>query len=166
MSDRSVPQNVDMAVDTGDEVLVQLRKLREGAGLKRDRLKASGAVLSALATSDPEEAMQQLQRLISTLDEQDRSVLSVDLGLELESYLDRPATPQEERWLGARRSAYGLVVGRDAKTLVRRCVAPAQGETAVGCLLRGSVPGRRGGARADRSRGDGAGGRDGPPIRP
>lgn len=48
-----------------DPVLAQLRKLREGRGLTEGRLKASGAVMSALGTSD---ALVGLSRLRNALD--------------------------------------------------------------------------------------------------
>lgn len=100
-------------------MLVQLKKLREGAGLKRERLLQAGSVMSSLATADPDEAHERLVQIIGRLDDQHRSVLAVDFGLELERYLEREPNSREQRWLGARRDAYGLIVERDRKTLAR-----------------------------------------------
>lgn len=102
-----------------DRVLRQLKKLREGAGLSRDRLAAAGAVMSALGTSDADEAFGRLLVIIDGLDGQQAAVLRVDFAIDLGHSLDRKPTAREERWLGERRVGYSQVIGRDPKTLSR-----------------------------------------------
>lgn len=107
-------------MDTPDPVLVQLKKLREGAGLTRDRLAKMGSVLSALGTSDASEAYDTLVALIKGLGEGERArALAVDYGLNLAAHLGRPPSGREVDWLGERRHGFGQVIGRDAKTLAR-----------------------------------------------
>lgn len=107
-------------MDTSDPVQRQLRKLREGAGLTLDRLQKSGAVMSALGTSDPQEAHQRLTGNLSGLADQERlDALRVDFALDLERLLQRRPTTREIRWLGDRRASYAELVGRDVKTLAR-----------------------------------------------
>ena len=73
-----------MAAGSIDPVLAELRKLREGVGLTLDRLKASGSVMSALATSDPVEALSRLTDPLGRLASGDRaSALRVDFGIDL-----------------------------------------------------------------------------------
>ncbi len=109
-----------MPLDTDDPVLKQLKKLREGVGLTVDRLKASGAVMSALATSDPVEARDRLVRVLNDLGTNERvQALKVDFGLDLENLLGQRPTQRELAWLGDRRSGFASVVGRDVKTLAR-----------------------------------------------
>lgn len=128
----SAPQNVDMAVDIGvDEVLRQLKRLREGSGVTLDRLSAAGAVMSALGTSDPTEALARLTHALTELpDERTASALMVDLGIGLPDRFGRVPHGREISFLGERRSAYGAVVQRDVKTLARwsdRAVADLRG---------------------------------------
>ncbi|GAB3130791.1 hypothetical protein GCM10027289_16160 [Tsukamurella serpentis] len=109
-----------MAVDTDDLVLAQLRKLREGPGLTTDRLKQSGAVMSALATSDPVVARARLLEVIDGLDGAEHAAaLKVDFGINLAALLRREPVSREHDLLGDRRSAYSQVVKRDVKTLGR-----------------------------------------------
>lgn len=69
-------------MDSSDPVHDQLRKLREGSGLTLERLKASGAVMSALGTSDPVEGQDLLVRAVSALAPPERrDALRVDLGV-------------------------------------------------------------------------------------
>lgn len=102
-----------------DAVLRQLKKLREGAGLSRDRLAASGVVMSALGTSDPDEAYGRLLGVLAQLDGQHAGVLRVDFALDLGKYLQRKPLEREKRWLGDRRAGYSQIIGRDPKTLSR-----------------------------------------------
>src|SRR4051794_11582904 len=103
-------------MDTDDPVLRQLRKLREGSGLTVDRLSRSGAVMSALGTSDPDEARQRLLAAISELGDTDRArALKVDLAIDLDQLIEREPVSREREWLGDRRSAYADVVKRDVK---------------------------------------------------
>lgn len=107
-------------MDTPDPVLVQLKKLREGAGLTRERLPRMGAVMSALGASDPSEAYDSLVALIDGLGDGERArALAVDYGLNLAVHFGRPASGREVDWLGERRHGFGEVIGRDAKTLAR-----------------------------------------------
>lgn len=109
-----------MAADTTDPVLAQLKKLREGRGLSADRLASAPAVLSALATSDPQEAYEALQRLVAALpDSQQMRALVVDYGFNLDEVLGRPPTGREVDRLSERRAAYAELVGRDVKTIAR-----------------------------------------------
>lgn len=111
---------MDTKIDTADPVLADIRKLREGRGLTAGRLKDRGALLSALGTSDPLEA---LERLSDALGEMDDTpwvrALRVDLGCDLAQLLEREAVPDEIRLLGHRRGSYSMVVQRDVKTLGR-----------------------------------------------
>lgn len=103
-----------------DAVLGQLKKLRERHGLTEGRLHQAGAVLSALGTSDPAEGVRRLIDALDGLGDGDRQrALRVDLGLDLERHLDREPTARERDLLGLRRSAYGLKITRDVKTLAR-----------------------------------------------
>lgn len=107
-------------MDTPDPVLQQLRRLREGPGLTRARLEASGAVMSALGTSDPQEAYERLLAALAALGSGERATgLAVDLGIDLARHLGRSPSSREVDWLGERREGYGLVIGRSAKTLAR-----------------------------------------------
>jgi hypothetical protein len=112
-----------MPVDTTkqpDQVLVELKKLREGRGLSADRLATCPAVLSSLATSDPAQAYQALQRLLWDLpDSQQMRALVVDYGFNLDELLGRQPTSREVDRLGERRAAYAELVGRDVKTIAR-----------------------------------------------
>lgn len=113
-------QRLDSPVDNGDPVWQQLRKLREGPGLTAARLAASGAVMSALGTSDPQEAFGRLQAGLEALGAGERTAaLAVDFGLDLETHLKRPPTAPEVDWLMERRTGYGRVIGRSVKTLSR-----------------------------------------------
>lgn len=108
-----------MAADT-DPVLDQLKKLREGNGLSADRLGASPAVLSSLATSDPKEGFDALRLILERLGDNDRTrALRVDFGLNLDELLGRAPTSREADRLGERRAGYAELVGRDVKTLGR-----------------------------------------------
>lgn len=129
---RSTPQNLDMAEDTPpDEVLRQLKKLREGKGLTTDRLRASPAVLSAIATSDPVEALNGIKVLLDRLGSTDQATaLRVDFGLSLAELLGREPSSREVERLGERRAAYAELVNRDVKTLARwsdRAIAELRG---------------------------------------
>ena len=107
-------------MDTPDPVLQQLRRLREGPGLTRARLEASGAVMSALGTSDPQEAYERLLAALVGLGSGERATsLAVDFGIDLPRHLGRPPSSREADWLGERRDGYGVVIGRSAKTLAR-----------------------------------------------
>lgn len=101
-------------------VTVQLRKLREGAGLTAGRLAKFGSVLSCLGTSDASEGVVRLTSALAELgDTEEARALKVDYGLELSVLLERAPTPREIRWLGDRRSGYAEVIKRDVKTLAR-----------------------------------------------
>lgn len=103
-----------------DQVLIELKKLREGRGLSADRLASCPAVLSTLATSDPGEAYEALQRLLWDLpDSQQMRALIVDYGFNLDELLGRAPTSREVDRLGERRAAYAELVGRDVKTIAR-----------------------------------------------
>ncbi|RBY76887.1 hypothetical protein DQ239_11860 [Blastococcus sp. TF02-09] len=107
-------------MDTDDPVWQQLRKLREGPGLTRARLDASGAVMSALGTSDPQEAYERLRAALAALGPGERATaLAVDFGLDLAQHLGRQPTGPETDWLMERRTGYGRVIGRTVKTLSR-----------------------------------------------
>jgi hypothetical protein len=111
---------MDTPADPDDPVLQQLKKLREGAGLTPQRLKRSGAVLSALATSDPVEGYAAIRRLLDDLGATEQAAaLEVDFGVRLEQHLDAHPTPRELSFLTGRRSSYSQVIGRDVKTLAR-----------------------------------------------
>jgi hypothetical protein len=114
-----------------DPVLAELRKLREGAGLTTDRLERSGAVMSALGTSDPTVGQQRLIEAVAKLGDTDRSrALQIDLGLDFASLVGREPVIRERELLGVRRSAYAEAVQRDVKTLARwsdRAVAELRG---------------------------------------
>lgn len=117
---RSAPQTLDMAKDTADPVLDQLKKLREGRGLSADRLRSAPAVLSSLATSDPFEAYEALQRLLWDLpDSEQMRALVVDFGFNLDELLGREPSSREVDRLGERRAAYADLVGKDVKTIAR-----------------------------------------------
>jgi hypothetical protein len=107
-------------VDT-DEALTQLRRLREGRGLTTDRLRASGALLSALGTADAAEGVGRLREALRKLGDAPRfTALRVDLALQLDQEtLGRPPIGQDYELLTARRSAHASVVQRDVKTLAR-----------------------------------------------
>lgn len=106
--------------DPEGEVLRQLKKLREGAGLTNDRLEASDSLMSALGTSDPAEGRRRMQAVLAELGATDSAIaLAVDLGLDLDVHLEREPTTRERTWLGDRRAGYGEVIGKDAKTLAR-----------------------------------------------
>lgn len=116
---RSTTQHLDIAVDT-DRILAELKKLREGRGLRADRLEASPHVLSSVATSDALEGLQVLQTIVNRLaDSKEMRALRVDFGWDLEELLERAPTGREVGYLGDRRSGYAEVVGRDVKTLSR-----------------------------------------------
>lgn len=109
-----------MSTDTADPVLAQLKKLREGPGLTVDRLRDSGAVMSALATSDPLDAYNGLVELIDGMGNTDRGrALQVDFGLNLATLLGDSPSGREREWLGTRRASYAVIVRRDVKTLAR-----------------------------------------------
>jgi hypothetical protein len=76
--------------------------------------------MSALGTSDPEEAHGRLLTALGKLGDGERvRALKVDFGLELSALLEREPAPRECEWLGDRRSGYAEVIGRDVKTLSR-----------------------------------------------
>jgi hypothetical protein len=76
--------------------------------------------MSALGTSDPQVGMKRLLGFIEELGDGDRSrALRVDFGIGLGELLGREPSTRERDWLGERRSGYGTVVGRSAKTLER-----------------------------------------------
>jgi hypothetical protein len=109
-----------MSVDTPDPVLPQLKKLREGVGLTANRLAQSGAVMSALSTSDPVEAQRRLVEILDGLGGADYvHALKVDFGLDLKRFLTRAPTQRELELLGERRNGFAVVAGRDVKTLAR-----------------------------------------------
>jgi hypothetical protein len=83
-------------------------------------LEASGAVMSALGTSDPQEAYDRLRAALAELGSGERTtVLAVDFGLDLAQHLGRKPAGQEIDWLMERRTAYGRLIGRSVKTLAR-----------------------------------------------
>lgn len=103
-----------------DQILDELKKLREGRGLRADRLAESPALIDAIALDDPAKAKTALGLLIGNLGDGDRvRALKVDFGLELEELLGRRPTTREIDFLGDRRAAYAEVIGRDVKTLSR-----------------------------------------------
>ena len=107
-------------MDTADPVLTELRKLRERAGLTTARLERSGALMSALGTSDPEVGRQRLVKAVAALGDSERSrALRIDLGLDFTELVGREPVIREREGLGDRRSAYAEVIGRDVKTLGR-----------------------------------------------
>jgi hypothetical protein len=106
-------------VDT-DRTLSQLKKLREGRGLRVDRLAESPAVLSCLATSDAMEGLHALQVLVSRMGDGERvRALKVDFGWELDELLERAPNSRELDYLGERRQTYASLIGKDVKTLAR-----------------------------------------------
>jgi len=108
-----------MPVDT-DRTLTELKKLREGRGLRVDRLAESPAVLSSVGTSDTVEGLQTLREITRRMGDSDRTrALRVDFGWDLEELLGRPATGRELDYLGDRRSAFADLVQRDVKTIGR-----------------------------------------------
>lgn len=101
-------------------MLAELRKLREGVGLSAARLERSGNVMSALAASEPEVALNRLLAFLAELGDGDRTrALRVDFGLDLPELLGREPHARDRDWLGDRRSGYAEVIGRDVKTLGR-----------------------------------------------
>ena len=103
-----------------DKVLLELKKLREGAGLTIDRLQRSGTVMSALGTSDPQEGYSRLLGVLNDFAPSEHvQALFVDYGLELRQWLGREPTLRERHWLGDRRSTFASLIGRDVKTLAR-----------------------------------------------
>lgn len=103
-----------------DRTLSQLKKLREGRGLRADRLAQAPAVLSSLATSDAAEGLQTLKLIVERMGDSDGvRALKVDFGWELEQLLGRKPTSREVELLGDRRAGYAEVIGRTAKTLSR-----------------------------------------------
>jgi hypothetical protein len=122
-----------MAMDTeADNVLTELKKLREGPGLTVDRLKLSGSVMSALGTSDPEEGFNRLLGILNNFAPSERvQALFMDFGLEFRQLVGREPTLRERQWLGDRRSTLANLIGRDVKTLARwsdRTVAELRGK--------------------------------------
>ena len=115
-----------------DNVLIELKKLREGAGLTIDRLQRSGAVMSALGSSDPQEGYSRLVEILNNFAPSERvQALFVDYGLELRQLLGREPTLRECQWLGDRRSGFASLIGRDVKTVARwsdRAVAELRGK--------------------------------------
>jgi hypothetical protein len=108
------------ADDAHGAALRELRKLREGPGLTNDRLEASGALMSALGTSDPADGRRRMQAVLAELGATDHAVaLAVDLGLDLAVHLGREPSTRERTWLGERRAGYGEAIGKDVKTLAR-----------------------------------------------
>jgi hypothetical protein len=158
MADRdrpTTPQKVDTKEDT---VLRELKKLRERRGLTIGKMSASPSLLSALATSDPAEAVDRLVQMLNQLEDTEKATaLRVDLGIHLAEVFDRSPRDQEESQLGERRQAYASLVGRDIKTIERWSnaslkelrqlllndtftghlfvAAAVQGEHIVGCTL-------------------------------
>lgn len=108
------------ASETDDRALAELKKLREGPGLKADRLTGCPNLLSALGTSDPGEAFDTLRLVIQRLGDGERAkALRVDFGLDLRMLLSRAPVTQELDYLGYRRAAYAEVIKRSEKTLGR-----------------------------------------------
>lgn len=126
---RSVPGVSSPNGNEVDPVLVQLKKLREGAGLSLERLVAAPAVLALLskghghgagAIAEPKAAFDRLVEILTRMPDTDQlRALVVDLGFDLEELLGRPATPREKALLGERRNGYAETIGRDVKTLAR-----------------------------------------------
>jgi hypothetical protein len=116
-----MPQIQDTSVDTVDEALGQLRRLREGPGLTADRLRAAGALMSALGTSDAVVGQERLRLALIELGEAARfTVLRVDLALDLtEATLGRPPLADDYAFLTSRRAALAKRLNRDVKTLSR-----------------------------------------------
>ena len=111
---------MDRTADTSDQVLAELRKLREGVGLSTARLERSGNVMSALGASDPAIALTRLLGFLTELGDGDRTrALHVDFGLDLPALLGREPHARERDWLGDRRGGYAEVISRDVKTLGR-----------------------------------------------
>ncbi len=107
-------------MDTDDPVLPQLKKLREGRGLTPDRLRASGAVMSSLATSDPAEALHSLEQMLLQMGDTDQTrALQVDFGLNMPDLLSVEPSSRDRTYLGSRRASYADLIGRDVKTLAR-----------------------------------------------
>lgn len=76
--------------------------------------------MSALGTSDAQEAYNRLMAALAALGTGERaSGLAVDFGVDLPRYLGRSPSSREADWLGERRDGYGLVIGRSAKTPAR-----------------------------------------------
>lgn len=115
-----------------DNVLIELKKLREGAGLTVDRLQRSGSVMSALGTSDPQEGYARLLGILNDFAASERvQALLLDYGLEFRQLIGREPTLRERQWLGDRRSTFASLIGRDVKTLARwsdRAAAELRGE--------------------------------------
>ena len=110
---------MDIPVDT-DPVLDELKKLREGRGLNAHRLSTSPNLLAALGTDDPGTGFDSLVAVLSEMGDGERvRSLRVDFGLDLDDLLERPPSGKEVDFLGDRRSGYGEVIGRSAKTLSR-----------------------------------------------
>lgn len=107
-------------MDIADPVLSDIRKLREGRGLTAGRLKERGALMSALGTSDPQEAMDRLTGALGSMEDSPWArALRIDLGCDLEQLLGRVPAAGEIRFLGQRRNGYSIVAQRDVKTLGR-----------------------------------------------
>lgn len=103
-----------------DEVLTQLKKMREGRGLSPEALQHSPAVLNALGTHDPLEAYRSLQQVIVDMpDSEQLRALVVDYGFNLDEFFDRSPSSREVDYLSDRRATYASIVGRDTKTLSR-----------------------------------------------
>lgn len=102
------------------KILDELKKLREGRGLRADRLAESPEVMTAIGLDDPIDGVTALGILIGNLGDGDPTrALKVDFGLQLEEMLGRQPTTREIDFLGDRRAAYAETIGRDVKTLSR-----------------------------------------------
>lgn len=97
-----------------DLTLSELKKLREGRGLRADRIAQAPSVLSSLATSDAAEGLQTLKLIIERMCGSDAvRALKVDFGWALDELLGRKPTSRELEHLGERRNSYATVIGKD-----------------------------------------------------
>lgn len=109
----------DQLTSQDDEVTSQLKGLRGRTGISRERLEKCGALLSALGTSDTDEAYEKLLDVIGQLKVEEAQMIRLDYAIDLDSVFGRPAHPSDLAKLDTRRLSFSRLRSIGVKTISR-----------------------------------------------